>query len=197
MPLTKLRSAKEDVLTKPEAIQLLKACSDLLDNLVVRLPLYAGLRIGEVQHLKKSWLDWDKSIITLPARQQCSCYECRKWRNNIWTPKTKAGQRSLLIVPELEPYLRQLGEGVNRSRQALEQRFERTRRRSGLMKVAYPHCLRATFATRLAEAGISAPSLTYIMGWATLTSAESYIQSSMKRAHEEFKGLVSVATVAT
>ena len=57
MPLNKLRCAKEDVLTQPEAIQLLQACSDLLDNLVVRLPLYAGLRIGEVQHLKKSWLE--------------------------------------------------------------------------------------------------------------------------------------------
>ena len=56
MPLTKFRSAKEDVLTQPEAIQLLQACSDLLDNLVVRLPLYAGLRIGEVQHLKNPGL---------------------------------------------------------------------------------------------------------------------------------------------
>jgi hypothetical protein len=56
MPLTKFRSAKEDVLTQPEAIQLLQACSDLLDNLVVRLPLYAGRRIGEVQHLKNPGL---------------------------------------------------------------------------------------------------------------------------------------------
>ncbi len=194
MPLNKLRSAKEDALSQVEADILLTACCDLLDNLVVRLPLYAGLRIGEVQHLKKSWLDWDKGIITMPARQQCQCYECRKWRNNIWTPKTKAGQRSLLIVPELEPYLRQLGRGVNRSRQALEQRFERIRQRSGLMKVAYPHCLRASFATRIAEQGISAPSLTYIMGWATLTSAESYIQSSMKRSHSEFRELLGMTT---
>ena len=79
----------------------------------------------------------------------------RKWRKEIWTPKTKAGQRSLLIIPELEPYLQQLSTGINRSRQALEQRFECIRRRSGLMKVAYPHCLRATFATRLAEQGIN------------------------------------------
>lgn len=107
MPRNKLRSAKEDALNEVEAGMLLNACRDLLDNLVVRLPLYAGLRIGEVQHLKKLWLDWEKDIIIIPARQQCSCYECRKWRKSIWTPKTKAGQRSLLIVPELEPYLRQ------------------------------------------------------------------------------------------
>jgi len=183
----KLRSAKEDALNPVEANMLLAACHDLLDNLTVRLPLYSGLRIGEVQHLKQSWLDWGKGIIIIPARQQCSCYECRKWRNHIWTPKTQAGQRSLLIVPELESYLRKLENGINRSRQTLEKRFVRIKQRSGLMKVAYPHCLRASFAIRLAEAGISAPALTYLLGWESLTSAESYIQSSMKRAHSEMK----------
>ncbi len=194
MPANRLRSAKEDAPTEVESQLLLIACRDLLDNLVVRLPLYAGLRIGEVQHLRNSWLDWDKGIITLPARQQCSCYECRKWRNNIWTPKTKAGQRSLLIVPELEPYLRQLGEGINRSRQGLEQRFERIRQRSGLMKVAYPLCLRASFATRLAEQGISAPSLSYLLGWDSLIPAESYIKSSMTRAHTEMREMIGMTT---
>ena len=75
----RLRSAKEDALTEVEAQLLNNACRDLLDNLVVRLPLYAGLRIGEVQHLKKSWLDWEKGIMTIPARQQWQCYDCRKW----------------------------------------------------------------------------------------------------------------------
>ena len=64
-----------------------------------------------------------------------------------------------MIVPEIEPYLKEVRAGINRSRQALEQRFERIRQRSELHKVCYPHALRATFATRLSEQGISAPSL--------------------------------------
>ena len=192
MPRGKLRSAKEDALNPVEASMLLHACRDLLDNLTIRLPLYTGMRIGEVQHLKESWLDWDKGIIAIPARQQCSCYECRNWRNEVWPAKTKAGQRSLVIVPELEQYLRQLRDGINRSRQALEQRFERIRQRSGLPKVCYPHALRASFATSLSEAGISAPSLCYLLGWESLQTAESYIQSSMRRAHQEFNDLVSI-----
>ncbi len=75
--------------------------------------------------------------------------------------------------------------------QALEQRFERVRYRSGLLKKCYPHALRATFATRLAEKGISAPSLTYLLGWESLAPAESYIQSSMRRAHEEMRALTA------
>jgi integrase len=190
MPLTKIRSAKQDALNQVEAEMLISACQNLLDNLVVRLPLYAGLRIGEVQHLRNTWVDWQKGIFTIPARQKCNCYECRNWRKNIWTPKTKAGQRSLLITPELEPFLQQLKGGVDRSRQALEQRFERIRQRSELMKVCYPHALRASFATKLAEQGISAPSLSYLLGWDSLLPAESYIQSSMKRAHSEMRELL-------
>ncbi len=79
MPRNKLRSAKEDALNEVEATMLLDACIDLLDNLTVRLPLYAGLRIGEVQYLRQSWLDWEKGIMTIPARQQWQCYDCRKW----------------------------------------------------------------------------------------------------------------------
>ena len=48
MPKSRLRSAKEDALNDVEAIMLLNACVDLLVNLVVKLPLFASLRIGEV-----------------------------------------------------------------------------------------------------------------------------------------------------
>lgn len=54
MPKSRLRSAKEDVLTEVESQLLLTVCRDLLDNLVVRLPLYAGLRTGEVRLTRRS-----------------------------------------------------------------------------------------------------------------------------------------------
>ena len=164
------------------------------DNLTVRLPLFAGLRIGEVAHLKASWIDWDKCSITIPSRQECTCSECIKFRGGLWMPKTEAGQRSLLIVPELEPYLQRLDGGIDRTRQALCQRFQKIKKRSRLLKVSYPHALRATFATRLAEQGISAPSLTYLLGWAGLQTAEAYVQSSMKRAHQEFRTMHDLST---
>ena len=72
-----LRSAREDALDPTEVDQLLKACLDTLDNLVIPLPIFAVLRIGAVQHALKTWMDWDKGIIPLPARQLCRGYECR------------------------------------------------------------------------------------------------------------------------
>ncbi|MCP4612485.1 MAG: tyrosine-type recombinase/integrase [Planctomycetes bacterium] len=186
----RLRSAKADALTDPEVQMMITTCRDWMDLAVVAVPRYTGMRIGEVQHLRGSWINWGKMIIDIPSRQLCGCYECRKWRNGIWTPKTDSGIRGLLIIPEMEGVLKEMGEGINRSRQALEQRFERIRQRSGLLKPAYPHCLRATFAIGLAEAGMSAPALTYVMGWSSLRPAEYYIQSSMKRAHEEQKNIL-------
>ena len=64
-----LTSSRDDALNPIEVDQLLGACLDTLDNVVVRLLLFAGLRIGEVQHALKTWIDWDKGIIQLPARQ--------------------------------------------------------------------------------------------------------------------------------
>ena len=183
-----LRRARNDALNAPEVEQLLFGCRDLLDNLIVRLPAYTGMRVGEVQHMTRTWIVWEKGIIELPSRQLCRCYECRSWRDGIWSPKTASGIRNLLITGEIKPTVEDFfssHEVVGRSRQALEQRLGRIRQRSGLSRPVYAHCLRATFATRLAEQGMSAPSLAYIMGWNGLEAAEHYVQSSMKRAHAE------------
>jgi len=132
-------------------------------------------------------------MIQLPGRQLCSCYGCDKWRHGVWTPETEAGIRSLIITHEILPTTEEFfstNEVVGRSRgKPLEQRIDRIRQRSGLLCPVFAHCLRATFATRLAEQNISAPSLTYVMGWSGLEASEHYIQSSMERAHAEFRDI--------
>jgi len=191
----RIRSTREDAPNHTEVDQLLKACLDTLDNLMIPSPLFAGLRIGEVQQALKTWVDWDKGIVPLPARQLCRGYECRKWRNGIWTPNIRVGVRSAIITEDSEPWLCEffgVNEAIGRNRQALEQRVERITHRSRLLKPEYPHCLRATFATQLEEQGMSAPSLAYLIGWEGLQVAEACIQSSMRRAHEEMRELALV-----
>ena len=72
MPLNKIQSSKQDALNEVEAIMMLTACRDLLDNLTVRLPLYTGMRIGEVRWcsiLKHHGLIGKKeSSLYLPSR---------------------------------------------------------------------------------------------------------------------------------
>lgn len=196
MPKT-LRSSKDDVLNPTECGVLLSACRDELDHLVIRVPLYTGMRCGEVQHMRASWLVWDdegEGTIKIPNRQLCSCYECRTWRGRIWTPKTAAGVRTLLITKELEPYIKAFfskREGVNVARQTLERRCSKIAERSGLQRNIYMHMLRAGHATFLSENGISAPSLSYLLGWSGLQSAEAYIGSSARRAHKEQREILT------
>lgn len=192
----RVRHSKDDALTHEGVQQLLSGCRDRLDRLLILLPVHTGMRIGEIQHLRTSWLDWDKGLIVIPSRQQCtSCFECRTTRGNMWSPKSVAGVRNLIITDELRPTLESFfskpGASVNRSRQALSQRFERIRVRSRLEHHCYPHALRAVFATRLAEANISAPALAYLMGWQSITQSEAYCQTNMKRAHDEQRNIAS------
>jgi integrase len=77
-------SPKEDAVNQTEANMLLDACLCPLDHLVVGLALYSGLRISEIQHLKSTWLNWEKGIIEIPARQWCNCFECRRKHGSVY-----------------------------------------------------------------------------------------------------------------
>ena len=125
---------------------------DLLVNLAVCLPVFTGMRVGGVLHITRTWIIWDKGVIQLPIRQVCICFGCNKCRHGVWTPKTEAGTRSPIITPErltMPEKSFSTNEVVGKSRQALEQRINGIRQRSGLLCPVYAHYLRATFATRL------------------------------------------------
>ena len=70
------KSARQDAVNSPEVKQLLSGCRNLLVNLVVRLPGF--LLVGEVLHVTRIWIIWDRGIIQLPGHQFYSCYVCDK-----------------------------------------------------------------------------------------------------------------------
>lgn len=57
-------------LTRETKAQRLQACTLLL--LVGRL----GLRPGELQHLHEGWVDWERGRLHVPARDPCACAQC-------------------------------------------------------------------------------------------------------------------------
>lgn len=82
-----VRSARQDVLSDEEIQQLTRVCRGIKDELVVVVPLYAGLRVGELAHLSIGWLNWQESTIDIPQRQVCFCWDCRHYRHSTWEPK--------------------------------------------------------------------------------------------------------------
>ncbi|MFC1981105.1 tyrosine-type recombinase/integrase [Chloroflexota bacterium] len=183
-------SSREDVLSTQEFNMLLSVCVSLRDKLVVYSLLFAGLRVSELKHLRRSWVNFQEGTITIPTRQYCQCSECKKKRDGIWKPKTKRGARTILIHPALTTVLSEflaVNEELGLTRQRVWQRVKELAHQARIIRGIYPHCCRATAATILAHKGISAASLQYDFGWERLSSAESYVKSDMKRAHMETK----------
>ncbi len=181
-------SSKEDSLNTGELANLLLACENLRDKFIVYGMAFGGLRVSELTHLKRTWINGEELTLTVPPKQNCSCWECSHNKNGIWKPKTKQGARSIRIHPLFLPILIEfLGyyDGLDLTRQRVWQRLKILAKSAIIRHNTYPHGLRATCASNLAHDNISSPGLQYILGWARLSSAESYVRTDRRRALKE------------
>ncbi|MFC2069416.1 tyrosine-type recombinase/integrase [Chloroflexota bacterium] len=200
-------SCREDVLSPQEFNMLLFACNSLKDKFIVYLLVFSGLRVSELKHLRRSWVNIEETTVTIPTRQYCTCAECNylnpktgKYKYGIWKPKTKKGARTILIHPMLLPVMREFlanNESLGISRVAIWAHVKKIARQAHIFRNVYPHCLRATAATMLSLEKISAPSLKYTMGWSSLQAAEDYIKSEMHQAHSELNQIYQKGTGRT
>jgi len=155
-------SCKEDALNPQQVDDLLLACISIKDKFIISCLLFAGLRVSELAHLKRSWVNFDENTITVPVKQFCSCWECNKKRDGEWRPKTKQGVRTIRIHPELRPILEEYlaaNDGINLTRQRLWQVVKKLSNQAKILHNSYPHCLRSTCAIELAHKGISSAAL--------------------------------------
>lgn len=164
-----VRYSKEDVLNEDERMKLIAVCKNDKEKIIIKTLLNTGMRVSEFCNMKEQWIDWHKGEIHIPAR------------DGDWTPKTKAGSRIIPLSFEIKNLLYKYFQNHK------EIEFERTSvwrivKRVGLrlrpFKKVYPHSLRATYASMLAERGLGASDIQYIMGWTKLETANSYVRST-------------------
>ena len=188
-------SAKEDSLNPQEIDMLWSVCTGVRDRFIVALLILAGLRVSELVHLRRAWVNFEEDTITVPVKQQCGCWECLRKRAGQWKPKTKHGERTIRIHPKLRPILEEYlaaNDGLSLTRQRVWQRLKDLCRMARILHNVYPHCLRSTCSIELAHKGISSASLQYLLGWAKLASAESYVRSDRTRALREYDEILNV-----
>ncbi len=195
---------KENLLTDVEMEQLLVACKGFTDVFLVSMLFYTGMRVSELVHLRREWVDWKLGFINVPREQTCGCVFCeRELRNvkgvvtkpsGVWRPKTPEAVRPIPIVPEIEGILREFFTkhkeviALIPSRGAAYYRLRWIAKRANIKHPVFPHAARGTFATLLARKGFNAFELMRIMGWKSIKTAEAYIKISgaaVKRAFEE------------
>lgn len=175
-----VRYSKEDVLNQGERLQLIDGCKNLKEKFIIRGLLYTGMRAGEFSAMKKEWVDWQKQIIHIPLY------------DGDWKPKTTKGSRDIPFHDKFTETLLawfKTRSIVGMSRVTIFRIVRKVASRITPFKKAYPHSLRATYASMLAEKGLSAADLMFIMGWSKIETANNYVRSTaaIENFREKFK----------
>ena len=164
-------------LSSSEATTLLNSCEGLnaVDKLIVMLPLYTGMRLGEVCALKWEDIYFDKKLIHV-QRNVALGYE----ETNIEKgPKTAAGDRFIPIPDELYNILKAMPHtseyvitssrhGKNFTRNGFAMHFRLLRKKIVLPDDITYHCLRHTFATVMSTR-LDPKTLQTILGHANIS----------------------------
>ena len=77
--------SRDDALDEQEFEQLLDACDPKKprERLVILLAGDLGMREGEIAHLRRSWINFQREQVIIPSKDE------------NWTPKTKWGARTI------------------------------------------------------------------------------------------------------
>lgn len=174
----------EFALSQPQVQATQAACLDLDERITIGGQLFLGLRVGELAHMRADWIT-QEGTLRIPSQMACNCAECARVRDGMWRPKTKAGARTLPIPQRLRKDLAELFKvkpyGLGISRTGLYYRTKTILKRAKV-KYGFPHALRATCATMLASGGMSAPALSYFMGWKSISIGDAYIRLSTAKS---------------
>jgi len=206
------RHAHEDALTEQEFEQLLDGAKQLRPPLnletmfVILLTGRLGLRIGELAHIKRSWVNFETGLVSIPSVEPCTkgrdgglCGYCRRQtrriaereasvdlealRTEYWQPKTAAAERavpfefSARVANIIAAFFEAFVEWPY-SVHTARRRVSIAAAVASLAQRIYPHCLRATAASAHAYRGLTVPALQAMMGWAQIDTAEKYIRLS-------------------
>ena len=143
----------------------------LRDAAIVKLILYAGLRVGEIVQLNMTDIILDERKGTVTVREG-------KGTKRREIPLNAKARKALLAYLQMRPdvesnqlFLGQRNEGVrNKTVQRAVQRFANV---AGVENVT-PHTLRHSFAKALIDAGVSLEKVATLLGHSNLNTTRIY-----------------------
>lgn len=210
----KVRHSKEDALDDREFELLaegatrLEAPYDRETKFLVLVMGRLGLRLGELTHIRESWIDWRKRMIEIPRHQGCEggrdgglCGLCKQQakqqakrlegvtlddlRDQFWRAKTDQAARSIPFDfdPRVEIVVERFFDEHDHwpySHTAIRRRIQKATAAAAELEdeSVYPHALRATAASYAAGRGLPVLALQGFMGWAQPSTASNYVQAS-------------------
>lgn len=206
------KHSRDDSLTEDQFERLLKTSDQtknpLENKFLVIIMGIGGLREGEVAHMKRSWINFKRKEINIPAHDPCSCnYCCERWRKNYkknkqkfskenvaktrWVPKTNAGARTIPygFNPLFENIINEFFQKYECWPFNVSRIFKRIKALGILAGIPnlHPHALRSTAATRFANDGMTEQPLMKIMGWDSEEMARFYVNKAQIKVQEHLE----------
>jgi len=207
------RRSKRDALTNREFEILLNGARQLDDyqSLQARFAIFMagrlGLRRGEIAHMTRDWVDWNRNMLCIPHHEPClkgrdsmgicgSCHQQAKQRvehnpdleiedakDLQWRAKTREASRDIPFDfhPRVSLLIEEFFERWDAwpvSATAVNRRIDAAADETDLDKRVYPHGLRATAASFHAARGLEVIPLQSLMGWAQVSTAHNYVRAS-------------------
>lgn len=182
--------SRDNILEEEEIINFIDFAKSYREKLLCCGLAFTGMRISEFLHLNRDWINFEKGYISIPSSMKCKCFECA-YKGGVWKPKTKEAIRKIPILPEIKDMLKKYFSKhqsimeIIPSRVVAWQTIKEVGARAGIKHPVFPHAIRATFASILAEKDFSSATITRIMGWRSMKTADEYIKVSTSKVMRE------------
>ena len=160
------------------------------DGLLMALLCFTGMRRGEVLGLK--WCNVTETHILVRSE---ATFDGNTTVYNDFT-KSESGIRDIQIMPELQPYLLNRGDGFvigNSDKPITQSKFVRAWQRIGKtinLHGATPHIIRHTFATELVASGADPKTVQAMMGHADFSfTMNTYVHKTNENMNKAIANL--------
>ena len=166
IPLQKKNYSLPNVLTKKQVKDMIEQTENLKHQLIIKLLYSCGLRLSELQNLKREDIDFEKGML------QVKHGKGNKDRYTIISESLKEDFLQYYATHNFTtPYVLQ-GRKNKYSKKSIQKVIKQAAIRIGVN--ASPHTLRHSFATPLMESGVSLRHIQTLLGHASIKTTQVY-----------------------